>query len=319
MKNIVTIGGGTGSFTVLSGLKQYTHHISAIMPVTDEGGSTGVLRDQFGILPPGDIRQALLALSESGISADVLRKLFGHRFPSGDLQGHNFGNLFLTALEQVSGSFQEAIDMSGRLLRCRGEVIPSTLETPRLIAMLPNGQNIIGEEAFDQNNLSGLIQKIDFDSPVTGNQRAIEAIHNADLIIIGPGSLYTSLITNLLPQGIKEAIIQSPAKKALVANLMTKQCDSENYLVRDMLTRIEDYLVPDIFDFLVVSDKSPSQELIDNYAKEGQKFMTWKRDDFEDKSLTLIPADIIAKKAATDTPHDMVADRNLIRYDPGKL
>ncbi|MEA3304720.1 MAG: gluconeogenesis factor YvcK family protein [Patescibacteria group bacterium] len=279
-----------------------------------------MLRDQFGTLPPGDIRQALVALSDSHVvSKQILRDLFLYRFEQGDLKGHNFGNLFLTALEQITGSFEDSINIAAKMIKCKGNVIPSTLDNPRLIAEMQSGTTHVGEEAFEDNNLSHSVDTVHFDKEVVANPEAIKAIEQADIIIIGPGSLYTSLITNLLPTGMREAIIHSSAKKILIGNLMTKSCDSENYDVKDMLEVLEKYLEKDIFDYLVVSKEAPSQQLLANYAKGGQKFMQWESCDFSDRKLTLIPADILSDEAIEENPNDIVKDRNLIRYDGSKL
>lgn len=205
------------------------------------------------------------------------------------------------------------------MIKCKGNVIPSTLDNPRLIAEMQSGTTHVGEEAFEDNNLSHSVDTVHFDKEVVANPEAIKAIEQADIIIIGPGSLYTSLITNLLPTGMREAIIHSSAKKILIGNLMTKSCDSENYDVKDMLEVLEKYLEKDIFDYLVVSKEAPSQQLLANYAKGGQKFMQWESCDFSDRKLTLIPADILSDEAIEENPNDIVKDRNLIRYDGSKL
>lgn len=196
-KNVVTIGGGTGSFVLLSGLKKYPINLSAIVSMADDGGSTGILRDELGVLPPGDARQCLVALSES---SDILRRLLNYRFEEGSLKGHSFGNLFLCALEKVSGSFSNGVEEAMNILNVKGEVIPVTDENMRLFIELKNGKIIKGENELDYNREIAEvgIRKICLKPKVRANKKAIEKIKKADFIIIGPGDYYGSVIPNLL-------------------------------------------------------------------------------------------------------------------------
>src|SRR3989344_2371375 len=225
---VVVMGGGTGTFTVLSGLKHYPVDLTAIVTMADDGGSTGRLRDEFGVLPPGDLRQCLVALSEAG---EVMRKLFNHRFDSGELAGHNFGNIFISTLEQVTGSLDQALDVAGRLLNIRGRVIPVTLSKVGLIAELKNGKVLEGESALSDYQLVSRfgIKKIYLKPKAKANKKAIDAIEDADLVVVGPGNLYASLIPNFLVDGIGRALVASKAKKVYVANLMNKNGHTDDF------------------------------------------------------------------------------------------
>src|SRR3989338_8431349 len=188
-KNIVTIGGGTGSFTLLSGLKKYPVNISAIVSMADDGGSTGVLRDELGVLPPGDVRQCLAALSES---SDLMRQLFNYRFESGKLEGHSFGNLFLSALEKIAGGFQRGVEEAGQILNIKGQVIPVTESDVTIVMELINGKILNGEDEINHNfDIEEIgIQKFFLKPEPKANPKALESIKEADAILIGPGSFY---------------------------------------------------------------------------------------------------------------------------------
>ena len=224
-KNIVVIGGGTGSYNVLSGLKNTPCRITAVVAMTDSGGSSGRLRDEFGHLPPGDARQALLALSPDDHASMLLRQLFNYRFDRGSgLDGHSYGNLFLTALPEITGSTEAAIREAGRLLGIKGQVLPVTLTNVSLCARLENGKEVIGEANLDRRTVDPdvpidyvFLKPNAFVYPETA-----QALEKADAIVIGPGDLYTSVIANLVVDGVAAAIRRSPAKKIYICNLMTK-------------------------------------------------------------------------------------------------
>lgn len=272
MKNIVTIGGGTGTFTVLTALKKYPAHLTAIVSMADDGGSTGMLRDQYGVLPPGDVRRALVALSES---SETMRSLFNYRFKGGGLQGHSFGNLFLTALEKVTGSFASALEEASHILNINGEVAPVTLDDVRLCARLANGTIIRGETNID-------IPRVPHRSPVKDvwlepeprmNPSLKRILKNADLIVIGPGDLYTSIIPNFLVPGVKEEIKRSKAKKVFICNLMTKEGETDGFSAEDFLNVLEKYLGENILDFAIFNNKKPPERLLRKYRREGAEFI----------------------------------------------
>ncbi len=278
-KNIVVIGGGTGIFTVLSGLKKYPVKLSAVVSMADDGGSTKVLREEFGILPPGSVRPALVALSDS---EEKIANLFNYRFTQGSLKNHNFGNILITALTEMYGDFEKAITEAGKLLNIKGRVIPSTLDNARLFAQLENGQIIKGETNIDIPKHNGRlkIKKVYLKPRCKANKQALKAISKADLIIIGPGDLYTSIIPNLLVKGIPQAIRKSKAKKIYICNLMTKFGETNNFKGKDFVETIEKYLGKNVLNYVVFNNKKPSKARIAKYEKEKANFVEYNKKDF---------------------------------------
>lgn len=268
-KNIVVIGGGTGTFMVLSGLKKYPVNLSAIVTMADDGGSSGVLRDEYGVLPPGDIRRALVVLSGADKS---LRDLFTYRFKKGGFAGHSFGNIFLSALESTTGDFRTAVKKAHEILNVQGEVIPVTLTDTRLFAELENGEIIKGESNIDvpKHNPELKIKKVFLKPRAKGNIDAIKAIGKADLIVIGPGDLYTSIIPNLLVTGIKEAVKKSKAKKVYVVNLMTKWGETNGFNASDFISILESYLGEGILDFIITNKEKPTPSRLTYYKKKDK-------------------------------------------------
>lgn len=267
MENVVVIGGGTGSFTILQGLKQYNINLKAVVNMADNGGSTGVLISEYGMLPVGDIRNCLVALSKDTKS---MTKLFTYRFDK-NLKNHNFGNLFLTALKDITGSYEEAIREASRILNIRGEVIPVTLDSINLHAELEDGQIIKGETNIDipKHNGELRISRVFLHPNAHAYFKAIEAIENADLIVIGPGDLFTSLIPNILVRGIKEALNKSKAKKIFICSLMTKFGETNDYTVQDYYNVLVEYLGPCI-DYVIYNKSDYPGDLLDKYAKQKQ-------------------------------------------------
>lgn len=264
---IVTIGGGTGLYTLLSGLREYDVDLTAIVAMTDDGGSTGELRDEFGVLPPGDVRRCIVALSQS---PDRMKELFQYRFERGAVAGHSFGNLFITALKEITGSDEEAIEQASRLLRVRGRVLPVTLENRRLQATLEDGTIIRGETNIDvpQHDGSLRIARLQLDRPAIANPRALEAIRRADMIVIGPGDLYGSVVANLLIDGLVDAIRRSRAAVVYVCNLMTKHGETNGFFVHDFVQTIEQYLGRDTIDYVVFSQVRLTPKTRTRYANE---------------------------------------------------
>ena len=300
---IVAIGGGTGLFTVLQGLKKYTNNIAAIVTMADHGGSSGILRDELGVLPPGDIRRCLVALSES---RKLMADLFEYRFKKGSLKGHSFGNLLITALTEITGSFDKAIKECSKILAVKGIVIPCTFQDIKLCALLENGKIIKGEPAIESFRLyhNVNIKKL-FLEPrnVKANKEAINTIKNAEKIILGPGSLYTSIIPNLLIKNIKNAIVKSKAKKIYVVNIMTQHGETDNFTANMHVSEIIKYLSKDILDYVIVNTEIPSAKVLKAYAEE------WKFPVKVDKIKT--KAKIVRKKLLRKT--------NFARHDPDKL
>lgn len=267
MKKVVTIGGGTGNFTVLKGLKKYDVDISAIVSMADDGGSTGILRDELGVLPPGDVRQCLVALSDS---SRLMRSLMNYRFEQGGLGGHSFGNLLLSALEKVTGSFEKAVEEAGKILFIKGKVIPVTTHQVRLKMILKSCQVLEGErEVYLSQDIEKGYSSIYLEPYPKANPQAINEIMNADLIVVGPGGLHTSIIPNLLVEGVSEALKQSDAKKVFIVNLMNRRGQTSQFKVSDYLAELERFIGEDIFDYIIVNNQNPPEQLIQLYAEEG--------------------------------------------------
>src|SRR3981081_2390289 len=255
---VVALGGGTGLSTLLRGLKKYTGNLTAIVTVADDGGSSGRLRKEYRILPPGDFRQCITALADV---EPLMTTLFQHRFKEGSLNGHSFGNLFIMAMAEITGDFEHAIRESGRVLAVRGQIVPSTLRDVTLIAEMADGQTRIGESSIPHPNgdddgnvaVATAIKRVFLQPEPTINPEAEEAILNAEMIIIGPGSLYTSILPNLVVDGMAEALKASPAVKVFVCNVATQPGETDAFRVSDHLEAIERHLGANIFDFVVVN------------------------------------------------------------------
>ncbi len=291
---VVAIGGGTGLSTLLRGLKRHVatpgapgqmerrnrpsviptpddlpcliRELSAIVTVTDDGGSSGRLREDLNILPPGDIRNCIVALSED---EHLLSQLFQYRFTQGDLQGHNFGNLFVAALSGITGDFAQAVQMSSQILAARGRIYPSTNANATLIARMDDGTLVHGETNITASRRS--IVELMIEPPdVRPLPETLEAIASADLITLGPGSLYTSVITNLLVQGIPEALAGSQATRVYICNLMTQANESLGLTASEHIEKIFDHAGAPIFDCALINTAPIHLDILDRYAAEGQ-------------------------------------------------
>ena len=263
---IVAIGGGTGLSMLLKGIKKYTNNITAVVTVGDDGGSSGRLREEMGILPPGDIRNCIAALADD---EGLITKLFQYRFKTGEgLEGHSFGNLFLTALCSITGNMVKAVKESSNVLNIRGVVLPATLDDMKLAAELEDGRIIEGESSIPEAH--GKIKRL-FTQPekCEALPEVLEAIANADLIILGPGSLYTSVIPNLLVDGVVDAIMQSTAKKIYVCNIMTQPGETTDYSVASHVNALISHSNGNkIVDAVLVNNSVP-ENMSENYAKSG--------------------------------------------------
>jgi uncharacterized cofD-like protein len=317
MKSIVTIGGGTGQYTLLSGLKKYPVQLTAIVSMADDGGSTGVLRDELGVLPPGDIRQCLVALSEA---ESLVRELFNYRFDAGGLKGHNFGNIFLSALEKITGNFEEAVRVSGMVLATRGSVIPVTTQNARLVCETPvpagiGAAVIRGQYAIETAKLP-VGARLGLEPEVYANPKAVEAIERADCIIIGPGNLYCSILPNLLVKGIPEAINRSRAKVVYNCNLMTKAGHTDGFDVNGFIRSVEGHVGDGRVDFVTANSRVPERELLDRYAAEGEYPV--QPAVAADVGARLLAADLISRNIPVLKEGDPIK-RTLIRHDPDTL
>jgi len=309
VKKVVVIGGGTGNFVILRGLKKYALDLTAIVSMADDGGSTGILRDELGVLPPGDVRQCLVALSNS---SRLMRSLMNYRFENGGLGGHSFGNLFLSALEKVTGSFEKAVEEAGKILYIKGKVIPVTMHQVRLKMVLNNRKILEGErEVYLSQEIDQGYKTIYLEPFPKVNPRVIEEIQNADLIVIGPGGLHTSLIPNLLVEGVCEALSCSDAKKVYVVNLMNRKGQTTGYKTSHYMQELVRFMGKDIFDHILINKQKPSKELIEAYSEEGDLV----ENDLDDERV--IFADLLGKLA--EEPKRDLLKRSLIRHDSKKL
>lgn len=314
-KKIVVIGGGTGTFAALRGLKKYPVDLTAIVTMMDSGGSSGRLRDELGVLPPGDIRQCLVALSSS---STLLRNLFNYRFPKGDLAGHTFGNIFLSALEKTTGDFKKALTETGKILRINGKVVPVTFKKTNLCVKLADGRKIVGEKHIDvsegQKKRAKIIKA--FLRPKTSaNEDAIKEIKQANYILIGPGDLYTSIIPNLLVNGVVKAIKESKAKKIFVMNLMTKCGQTTKYKASDHVKDLEQYLGQGVLDLILINKKKPSDQTLRWYKKYSEEIVF---DDLKDESFKIVRKNLIKDVLIEKDKADKYR-RSIIRHDPGEL
>lgn len=319
-KNVVTIGGGAGSFTLLSGLKKYPLNLSAIVSMADDGGSTGVLRDELGVLPPGDVRQCLVALSDS---TDMLRELMNYRFEKGALKGHNFGNLFLSALEKINGSFALGAEEAAEILNSKGEVIPVSEENMRLHIRLKNGRVLVGENHLDHNEKirKNGVAEIYLMPKVKAYKKAVEAIKRADFIIIGPGDHYGSIIPNLLVGGIADAIRKSKAKVVYNCNLTNKKGQTENFDLDRYVDEINSYIGKDRINLVTFNGKKIPAELIKKYERrEGRGAVVFMEGKNKKRKFSIVKATLLNDKAIKKNKGDPNADNHsFIRHDPDKL
>jgi uncharacterized cofD-like protein len=293
---IVAIGGGTGLSTLLRGLKDYSSNITAIVTVADDGGSSGRLRREIGVLPPGDIRNCLAAFADE---EKLLTELFQYRFSAGDgLVGHSFGNLFLTAMSDITGDLEQAIVASSRVLAIRGEVLPATLTDVNLWAQLDDGRRIEGESSITE--AKGKILKIGCtpENP-PALPRALEAILEADYIIIGPGSLYTSIIPNLLVPEIAIAISESKAPRIYVCNIMTQEGETQGYSVAEHIRAIDKACGVALFDAVLVQGKSPSEKTLIRYAQQNAHPVFVDREAIKELGRRIVVANVMDEDEVT--------------------
>lgn len=317
---VVTIGGGTGQYTILSGLKEHPIDIAAIVSMADDSGSTGVLRDELGVLPPGDVRQCLAALSKE---TPTMRALFSYRFSAGPVKGHAFGNLFLSALEKITGSFAAAVAEACRIFAVYGEVIPVTEGNMRLLVELADGTLVAGEHYLDGDEKvrSAGVKKISLQNPVEAHPRAVECIKAADLIVIGPGDLYGSVLPPLLVPDIARAIRDTKAPIMYVTNLTNKKGQTEGFNAHDYAHAIHEYLGSHCIDVLLCNTTPPAPHLLERYEQqEGKNMVVDCTVRSESEPYRIIARDLISGDSQMIHPHDEIGhSRSYIRHDPIKL
>lgn len=315
MKNVVTIGGGTGSYTVLSGLKNIPDiSISALVSMADDGGSTGILMDELGVLPPGDVRQCLVALSDH---TEIVRNLMNYRFSEGTLKGHSFGNIFLAALEKVTGDFTKGVEVASEILKVKGVVIPVTKNKAKLCIQLSDGVLVEGEDKIAHADFQDTgIKKIFYKTRVVLSENAKRAILEADYIVLGPGNHYCSVIPNLIVGGFQKAVFESKAKIILPVNLTNKQGQTKNWNVSDYVKDFEKYLGKPV-DFILVNNESPTVKQIEKYKlEEGDGVLVI--DDLQEPRV--IRKSLISHTIVMHNKTDKIAaNRSFIRHNSEKL
>ena len=314
MKKVTVIGGGTGTFVVLTALKETPINLGVIVTMMDSGGSTGRLRDQLGVLPPGDLRQCLVALSEAPL---LWRSLFLYRFESGDLAGHNFGNIFISALEKVSANYDEVIDTASFVLKTKGKVIPVTFKKTHLVVTYENGNTVKGEGKIDTNvhETKRIVQAF-LKPKVFANPKAISRISQSDYLILGPGDLYTSIIPVLLVDGVKQAILKSNAKIIYIMNLMTKSGQTSNYKATDHLEDMKKYLGKKPDYVLVNNGKIPSGVLEWYLRYHENPVVNNIKDD--EPGIKMIQENFTDQKSFIKSKSDQLT-RSILRHDSTKL
>ncbi len=306
--NIVAIGGGTGLSTMLRGLKKYTKNLTAIVTMADDGGGSGKLREDLGMPPPGDIRHCLQALANA---EPLMEELINYRFTEGTLAGQSFGNLFLAALNGISGSFEEAVSRMSQVLAITGRVLPVTSDNVQLVAEFENGTQVVGESKISdfkkaQDCRISQVRLIPEHARV--NQEALDAIAKADLILLGPGSLYTSVIPNLLVEGIADAVAASPALRTYICNVMTQDGETEGYTASDHLRALLTHSGHRLVDFCLVNSAPIPAALLPYYAREGAEPIQVDREAIEALGVEL-----------EERPVADLHQQRLARHDPDQL
>ncbi|MBP9690867.1 YvcK family protein [Candidatus Woesebacteria bacterium] len=314
MKKVTVIGGGTGTFVVLSGLKQYDLDLGAIVTMMDSGGSTGRLRDQLGVLPPGDVRQCMVALSDA---TDLWRKLFLYRFENGDLKGHNFGNIFISALEKVCDDYDTVLETASTILNTKGPVMPVTFEKAHLCVEYENGTVLKGESVIDEDNPeTARIKRAYIEPQVAVNPDAVKRIQESDFIIIGPGDLYTSIVPVFLVDHLKEELTRSKAQVIYNLNLMTKLGQTTGYEAIDHIRDLEKYIgrCP---EYVVTNTGEIPQAVLEWYDKHDERpvLNNLRANGYKG---TIIEEDIINRSHIEKSSADTLT-RSVLRHDSDKL
>jgi uncharacterized cofD-like protein len=312
---ILAIGGGTGLPIALEGLKTYSENLTAIVTVTDSGRSSGVIREEYGILPPGDVRNCLVALSETEEQEKDLYQLFQYRFNKGSLNGMSLGNLLMTALTDMTGSFDRAIKKASKILTIKGKVLPSTLTSTHICAELKDG-SVVEEEFNVRAPRKAPIERVFLKSnDVECLPDAISEIEKADIIVIGPGSLYTSVISNLLVGGIKDALQSTKAVKIYLCNIVTQPGQTDNYTASDHIKAVIKYLGEGVLDYVLVNNNFPREEIIEKYRKENADLVALD-ENLEKNNVAVEVTDLIEN---IEQKRILWEKQDLIRHDPEKL
>ena len=301
---VVTIGGGTGLSVLLRGLKKYPLEITAVVTVADDGGSSGKIRSDMNIPSPGDIRNVIAALSDV---EPYLEKMFQYRFDSGEVKGHPVGNLMIAAMTDIHGDFSTAVKVMSRILNVRGTVLPTTNDIATLNAVLSDGEIIRGESSITK--AGGVIDHVYITpSRVKPNEDVLKAIEEADYIIMGPGSLYTSIIPNLVISKVSEKIRESNAKKIYVCNVMTQHGETDNYTVSDHIVAINKHVEENIFDLVIANSREFDDSILSKYHKEKQEPVKIDQEKIKELGIKLIKNNDVG-----------IVDNNSIRHNADKV
>lgn len=294
--SITSLGGGTGLSTLLRGLKKYTKNITAVVTVADDGGGSGIIRNEFGILPPGDIRNCILALANV---EPIMEQLLQYRYKEGTLNGQSFGNLLIAAMTDLCGGFLQGIKHISSVLAVTGEVYPVSLDDLILSAELDNGSLIVGESHIPKESIrqnSGIKEVSIEPANARALPEAIEAIINADIVTIGPGSLYTSLIPILLIKEVKEALIATKAKRVYISNIMTQPGETTGYNLANHIEAICKY-GGNIIDYCIVNNKEPESSILENYLSDNARPVYYEKSDLKGLDIELIERDLLYVKS----------------------
>jgi len=314
-EKIVPIGGGTGGFVVNSGLRWHDVSVSSVANVFDNGGGSGMLRNDLGVLPPGDLRQQILALSKSDDErTQRRRRWFNSRIREGHMKGQCYGNIFLSGFEWETGSIEEAIEEAREFLRVDAEVIPVTLDKAHLLAKFKDGREIFGEKELQMAELS-LFSSLELSPKVKVNPRAVQAVHEADKIVICPGNFYCSIIPVLLP--LQKAISESSAKVIFVCNLMTKRGHTDGMTVLDFVVALEKILGKGVIHSVIYNIEYPPEEFIATYREEGG-FFVQTGDLAKRPDINFVGRDLVSKRIPKEKEGDPL-QRTLVRHDGEKL
>lgn len=313
---VVVIGGGTGSFTLLSGLKRHTTNITALVSMVDNGGSTGQLRDEYGVLPPGDVRQCLVALSNS---SQEMRDLFNFRFGEGSFEGHSFGNLFLAAVEKMTNNFADSTRLAAEVLNISGRVVPITLDNTHLV--LKNGtEEVVGEHNIESAVMHERIKPEFTLRPLAYiNPDARQAILDADMVVLAPGSLYESLVASLIVDGVADALQRTNARIVQVVNLVTKPGQTDGWSVADYAHELGRFIGEDTVDYVLYNTRKPTKSMLSQYARDGE-FPVSIDESFTGLPWKFIGSDMLSTYDNKISKYDtLAAERTLIRHNPDAL
>lgn len=315
---VVVVGGGTGTFVVLSGLKRHPVDLTAVVSMADSGGSNRVIRDEFGLLPTSDIRQCMVALAESDGESRLLRELFMYRFHKGrGIAGMTFGNLFMAALADIEGSQEKAIEETGKILRIRGRILPVTTDDVHLVAEYEDGSRVVGEHEIDEPRHDGRMRLVRLATQPAArvDRHAAQAIKEADMVVLGPGDLYTSVLADVVVQGVPEAIRATRGIVVYIVNLMTRWGQTYEMAASDHVREIEKYINRTVDALVVNANRRFPKAVLTAYRKEHAKPV---EDDLVDGDYRVVRRDLLSPRIYHRARGDAL-ERSVVRHDPDKL